>query len=197
MIFINIPDTVVEYENGNKENVRKYVITRAPVTVSEYQAFQRQTGYRTVAEESGGKVFYKNELIEEMTYYQQSVAPASCMSPRDAIAFCEWTGLRLPTEGEWLAASLIVPGVYDSNRNEWPPFCDGAGNVIAEMLPWEFVTDGHEITTSVKNGKDIFIERLGPLLFRAPEWIQDESYHRREIDLYDSTLMRCFRCCKF
>jgi formylglycine-generating enzyme required for sulfatase activity len=87
------------------------------ITVREFRLFAEATGYKTVAERSGGVQYWNDSLSRNDRkpewnwrtpgYDQTDDFPVTCLAHSDAAAFCEWlsrgTGLRvrLPTEAEW------------------------------------------------------------------------------------------------
>lgn len=68
-----------------------YQIGRFPVTVAQYRRFEEATG-RT------GRVDYGPRFHGDMM-------PVVGVDYEDALAFCEWGGVRLPTETEWERAA--------------------------------------------------------------------------------------------
>ena len=95
---------------------RDYLIGREPVTVGQFEAFTRDTGYRTEAERgpSGGFGWNGQELVQrkEFTWRnpgfpQTATHPVVMVTWDDARAFCSWVSrkagraCRLPSEAEW------------------------------------------------------------------------------------------------
>lgn len=78
-----------------------YQIGRFPVTMAQYRRFEEATG-RT------GRVDYGSR-------FQGENMPVVGVSYEDALAFCEWGGLRLPTEKEWERAARGT----DARRFPW------------------------------------------------------------------------------
>lgn len=104
-------------------HVDTFWIDRTEVTIAQYQAFVRATGYRTEAEETGAGAVFRvpGESALRAYAWWEHVAGASYLHPagpgsdvtgrashpavqltyRDALAYARWLGRRLPTEHEW------------------------------------------------------------------------------------------------
>jgi formylglycine-generating enzyme required for sulfatase activity/3',5'-cyclic AMP phosphodiesterase CpdA len=91
-----------------------FYLARYPVTNAEYEIFIRDTGHR---------IPYRDDAFSEPFNWNPKACtypdgradhPAVLVSWRDALAYCEWLGGRLPTEAEWERAAR------GSERREWP-----------------------------------------------------------------------------
>lgn len=95
-----------------------YQISRVPVTVAQFALFIQATGYRTTAELLGNGWEYKpsgwckipgatwqNPHGQAGEYERKADHPVTCVSWHDAVAFCRWAEVRLPSEVEWEKAA--------------------------------------------------------------------------------------------
>lgn len=128
------------YEVGEKNNLQNplrkirvgslYVATRE-LTNSEFEKFVHSTGYITEAEQFKDALVFEPGL-EEFRWITDSTAywrypngitrgsienkmnhPVTCISYNDALAYCKWAGVRLPTLEEWeIAATAGSPSKY-------------------------------------------------------------------------------------
>lgn len=89
-----------------------YQIARVPVTVAQFAAFIESTGYCTTAElQSNGwgvnpsgwyeipSATWRNPRGGEDESVRKAAHPVTCVSWHDAVAFCRWAGVRLPSVG--------------------------------------------------------------------------------------------------
>jgi formylglycine-generating enzyme required for sulfatase activity len=122
MIFVK-PGTFVmgspadENGRGSDEGQHRVTLTKSflmgatHVTVGQFAAFVKDTGYRTAAEIGGAaleqSVWTPGANWRNPGFDQGDDHPVVCVNWGDSIAFCEWLSkkegrhYRLPTEAEW------------------------------------------------------------------------------------------------
>jgi len=139
-----------------------FYLSKYPVTNAQYKQFVDETGYRVPCLDDRRMQFDNWDQAERTYPLGRAQHPVVLVSWRDAVAYCEWAGGRLPTEAEWEKAARgglegklypwgdeIDPTLanYDNRAGTTPVgaylangygLYDMAGNV------WEWVTDWYD-----------------------------------------------------
>jgi formylglycine-generating enzyme required for sulfatase activity len=111
MEFVRIPAGEIQVfqpvgTDGNESNVLQSVkiakpfwMARTEVTVAQFRKFVKATGHVTEAERAGARWNWKNP-----GFPQTGRHPVVFLGHADALRYCDWAGVRLPTQTEWLYA---------------------------------------------------------------------------------------------
>ncbi|GEM_PF-6594483 len=100
----------------------EYQIARVPVTNEQWGQFLQGSGYEWS---------HRDKLWKDGLPHGKEKHPVVYVTWDDAVAFCEWAGVRLPTEAEWQKAARGTDGRLFPWGNEEPTkeLCNFNGNV--------------------------------------------------------------------
>ncbi|MCU0246898.1 MAG: formylglycine-generating enzyme family protein [Bryobacter sp.] len=77
-----------------------FAMMKTEVTVGQFEAFVKATGYRTAAERANTARNWKNP-----GFPVDARQPVVYVTVNDAVEYCAWIGARLPSDAEWETAA--------------------------------------------------------------------------------------------
>lgn len=177
--WVDVPEQTVELEFGDTQLVPEFRISRRCVSVGEFQKFVDQTGYETTAERNGSLVNYRRNARSGGPH--QPVVEVSWM---DAVTYCRWRRVRLPTEWEWLAAAITIPHLASTNYllNQGVP----------RTQTNDLIFESSELTATRQLDGRVII-RHGPKWARSPDWKDLAKRHRHLCTPTEHSVMLGFR----
>jgi len=184
--FVEVPAQEVEFEDGRRVFVNAFEVSCHPISVSQYEAFVQATGYRTMAEREGSfDLFNQNSRTHGLGKIASRNVPAVYLSLFDCLAYCRWARVRMPTEAEWLAASIADARLYTYGAyiNERFPLRKDRRFLKSVGTEWTGTFDA--------SGKAVV--RSGPRWARTNDWKEREREHRGPLDPKFYDVMTTFR----
>ncbi|MBN1582339.1 MAG: formylglycine-generating enzyme family protein [Anaerolineae bacterium] len=92
-----------------------YYVGRYPVTNAQYALFVQESGHRVPYQEGEWVRSYCWNLKKQRPPIGKETHPVVLVDWNDAMAYCQWAALRLPTEAEWEKAARGT----DGRRHPW------------------------------------------------------------------------------
>jgi formylglycine-generating enzyme required for sulfatase activity len=116
------------FAQAEMQRVGAFEIDVTEVTVGQFRAFAKVTGFKTKAEKEGGGAIYENGWVKKAGWVWshpfgqegQPDEPAVHVTFDEAQAYCKWAGKRLPTDAEWMMAAYT-----ETRANPPAPFKTG------------------------------------------------------------------------
>jgi len=205
--------------------VSPFAIAATTVTVAEFAAFVLDTGHRTDAEVHGDSLVFGGLLAPELRSRCPAVAetpwwrqvdaatwfrpegpgssaedrsdhPATHVSHRDARAYADWVGARLPTEVEWEYAarggrdqqpfpwgSVMEPGGAPRMKTFHGTFPDGPTEAVGTEPATAFAPNAFGLHNMTGNVWEWTASPLSPVddrpVLRGGSYLCHDSYCRR------------------
>lgn len=174
-------------ELGEVIEVGPFYIDKTEVSVGAYKSFVESTGHKTTAETAG----FSYQIIGESSsrslganwnnvtgldtpHYGSMRSPVLHVSFTDALAYCDWKGMRLPSEAEWEYAASGASARLFAWGSEWRDdlstgFIDNSGNRLLAAVDsygttpegLAGITGGVWEWTSTKAERDTVISKGG------------------------------------
>ncbi|MFT3936762.1 MAG: SUMF1/EgtB/PvdO family nonheme iron enzyme [Chitinophagaceae bacterium] len=148
-------------------DINNFFIATTETTNQQFDAFVKATGYKTDAEKNHDALVFKPglrefEWLEDTTAYwrypngisrggveNKMNHPVTCISYTDAIAYCNWAKVRLPTLDEWevaCRAKSTTDYFFGTDKNkisEYANIWHGKDHLVADS------SDGYMYTSPV------------------------------------------------
>ena len=192
---IEFRGAVAELEDGSFVELLPFAIQMSAVTIGQFSKFAEETAYITSAEQNGqygDDTYKKGPTIDPVKKNDRPNLPACSLSYLDAVAYCSWAMVRLPTEAELLAASLVDKRLMEPR--EKGGFLFGMDGRFRTSLFPDCLDDLGVQWVTGQAPVGYAIVRTGPFLVREPGWQARKNRHEWPVDAYD--LMCGFRTCR-
>jgi hypothetical protein len=189
--FISLPKKTLTLDDGSQVVVEPFEIARYPVSYEQFSRFVDATGYQTTAEaKQSEKTFLNPTGPGEPVARADRTLPASMVSYKDAQAYCEWAGVRLPTEDEYLAAMILDDRIFPRGHPD-------AARLQDELFLSPQALRGTWLNfTSTTSPDGRVVCRYGPLMLRYQGMALTDPKSRMVLAPDDFTAGVAIRVCK-
>jgi len=167
-------------------DVDAFYVDKHEVTNQRFDRFVKATGFRTEAEQDGGGFFWDGTgwKRDESVNWQSPLHPGDSIRDKmelpvvhvsweDAVAFCRWSGKRLPTEAEWEKAAR---GGLSGKKYPWGDE-KPTGKACDEDCSG--VIRPKDVGSSAPNGYGLF-DMAGNVWEWCSDWY-DPDYYKRSV----------------
>ena len=162
----------------------RFEISVRPVSIAEFRKFCKSTNYITTAEDvEQGSSYLSSPSLDPSVQDSPENTPVTYVSHVDAQAFCAWADVCLPTDLEWLLASVRCWEPIMSEDCYWTK----VANLDPGELEWHVFAGGPEWIESDVNGQAIV--RVAPRIFRKEDAAED-SYPLPSLSYSDAISFR-------
>jgi hypothetical protein len=184
--FLRVDAQHVEFESGDRIAIPAFEVSVSPVTIGQFEEFMLHADYATVAEQQGtGGNVRDNAGIRGFPSDVRGSLPATYVTLADCIAYCAWSNVRLPTESQWLAASIVESKELSPSQYRSMSFCNRENPRDLALLSYEW-------TCTVDNS-GMGVVRAGPKWARMTDWRTRVSRHRFLVNPSHCDVMTGFR----
>ena len=159
--------------------LRPYALDATEVSAAQFAKFVSDTGYATEAENNvrlaavtssgearliDGAYTWKTPQGAGTTYEDAPDLPVVNVSAKDAAAYCEWAGARLPSEAEWETAARAADGLFPWGT--WP----------SDTVVWRGAQNPkHRLPQPVTSAGGATTSGIEGLSGNAREWVISED----------------------
>lgn len=125
LIFLILPQTA--WSGGfSMQRINTFWIDRTEISIHQFSRFVQETGFVSHAERNGGGLVYAAgwEKMAGWTWKTpfgrraNQEEPAVHLNYNEASQFCQWRGLRLPSDDEWMSAAYTETRAMPSSPFE-------------------------------------------------------------------------------
>jgi hypothetical protein len=189
--FIAVPKKTLTLDDGSRVEVEPFEIAHHPVSYEQFRKFVDATGYETTAQaKQSEKTFLDPTGSGDPVARADRTMPVSMVSYQDAQAYCDWAGVRLPTEDEYLAAMILDDRIFPRGHPD-------AARLQDELFLSPQALRGTWLnftSTTAPDGRVVC--RYGPIMLRYQGMALTDPRSRKILAPDDFTAGVAIRVCK-